>query len=516
MGMNTRNIVLSTLLLTSLYGMLFGLPAAMAGDYETGLQAYRQGDYSTAIKALRSTLSGDSQNVNVRYYLADALLRANRLSEAQTEFQNILTMAPHSQAARLSKTALANIKTYTQTTGRNWRLASGNNSTSGSLSSTPPLSSGSSPEPTLSSGPDRLTGFTIKNGDDYFNNIGNASGYVRWSFLKMPLRVYVDKAPRDISYFEAGYSSTVPEAMDVWKKALGGQLSYRMVNQPNEADILVGWVNGIDKHGFIKDENLIYTAGTTLPSIANGQLKTMRIQVATLDIERKPQNRNAVLSTMIHEMGHALGLLGHSRTPGDMMYPETEGTLFSLSQRDLNTIRKLYVTEADISNVPPSSTKKADPMQNVNRLKKLDELIAQKESELKTEGDALGWLNLGLNYMQKADALKKLGVAHDPWLDKAIEAITTAIRLEPQNADNYSRRAVVYAYRNQLPTALSDLDMAIRYNNKNPEYHLQKAMVLAEMGRKGEALNELNTAKGLSKTGLDAERIKQLEASLSK
>lgn len=45
--------------------------------------------------------------------------------------------------------------------------------------------------------------------------------------------------------------------------------------------------------------------------------------------------------TALHEMLHALGVMVHSPEPGDIMYPMvTERT--TLSQRDLNTLRRLY------------------------------------------------------------------------------------------------------------------------------------------------------------------------------
>ena len=45
----------------------------------------------------------------------------------------------------------------------------------------------------------------------------------------------------------------------------------------------------------------------------------------------------------IHEIGHALGLLGHSSREDDIMYPSVSGTPRSApSERDVRTIRRLY------------------------------------------------------------------------------------------------------------------------------------------------------------------------------
>ncbi len=52
-------------------------------------------------------------------------------------------------------------------------------------------------------------------------------------------------------------------------------------------------------------------------------------------------------NVVTHELGHALGLLGHSPMRADLMFSETDETS-RLSQRDINTIRKLYQMKVDI------------------------------------------------------------------------------------------------------------------------------------------------------------------------
>jgi predicted Zn-dependent protease len=48
-----------------------------------------------------------------------------------------------------------------------------------------------------------------------------------------------------------------------------------------------------------------------------------------------------------HELGHALGMLGHSKQEGDMMFDVTDEHS-RLSQRDINTLSRLYQRKADI------------------------------------------------------------------------------------------------------------------------------------------------------------------------
>ena len=117
-----------------------------------------------------------------------------------------------------------------------------------------------------------------------------AGKIVRWSFKKMPLKVYIESSPVGIRNFQPAYASQVSKALDVWSKALAHQISFAPTTNKEQADLRVSWVNSIDTKGHSDDGGTAYTAGLTVPSISNSQLKYMDIKLATFDIEGHPQN----------------------------------------------------------------------------------------------------------------------------------------------------------------------------------------------------------------------------------
>jgi predicted Zn-dependent protease len=60
-----------------------------------------------------------------------------------------------------------------------------------------------------------------------------------------------------------------------------------------------------------------------------------------------PQKESVLKRTLLHELGHALGLLGHSPNPDDIMSEQTAYLLgntltHTLSEGDKTTLRLLY------------------------------------------------------------------------------------------------------------------------------------------------------------------------------
>lgn len=103
------------------------------------------------------------------------------------------------------------------------------------------------------------------------------------------------------------------------------------------SSIYVKWVQSLG--GNNAGRTSYRTQGTTL-------LLPVLIELPT-HINGRQNNSGTVGLAAIHEMGHALGLWEHSTSQSDVMFPVASRASFS--QRDINTIYKLYHTPTFIT-----------------------------------------------------------------------------------------------------------------------------------------------------------------------
>jgi tetratricopeptide (TPR) repeat protein len=159
-----------------------------------------------------------------------------------------------------------------------------------------------------------------------------------WPVQQIPVPVYIRLTDQAQSVFVPG----IYDNLDTWTRVTDGHLRFREVGYPDEARIIITL-----KPGPLMDPNAsIGHASFNSDSLyTDNPMKSLKVSITVntgerfsdLSIEnRKEQVRKLVL----HELGHAIGIWGHSKDPNDIMY--THPIVSSLSQRDIKTVRRLY------------------------------------------------------------------------------------------------------------------------------------------------------------------------------
>ena len=179
------------------------------------------------------------------------------------------------------------------------------------------------------------------------------SGFHRWSDKHMPLKVFIDpngdpeepEAESDffpgekIKKHSARNDNVLKSSFYDWAKALNQKVNFIFVNDSEKADIRCHWTNDPKKlgDGTENGETLVRMAGETLVS-AEMNIRERETEGAF------PFSENLVTTTCRHEVGHALGLTGHSPNPQDVMFFSVPlaDVERKISGRDAATMMKIY------------------------------------------------------------------------------------------------------------------------------------------------------------------------------
>lgn len=165
---------------------------------------------------------------------------------------------------------------------------------------------------------------------DYLSQVGGNS---RWPSGKT-IHVYV--APGRPSY-----RNIVANAMNQWSRASGGQLNWTLTGNPGSADYTIGWTSTQREVSSGTEAGLTTTDTMVDPGSGSETIDHAQTRILTRYNGRSLSD-SQIAETTLHEIGHALGLEGHSSNPHDIMYYAAVKGQGGLTARDMNTISRLY------------------------------------------------------------------------------------------------------------------------------------------------------------------------------
>ena len=207
----------------------------------------------------------------------------------------------------------------------------------------------------------------------YLSNCFSKGKLSRWPDNVMPLKVYVGKfnwyKSKGNSSDEYKYTQMIIDGFNTWENLSGGLVSFERAMNLYDSNINIDWKR-VDRKSL---------GSCTFNYDKLGRYYSAELSIGLSDgiIHHQYMDENEVFHTILHEIGHAIGL-GHSQTKGDIMYVPHEYGVVNISQNDLKTLQWLY-------KLPTGKTEKEIlAMYPQNTASDIDSLI-KKISEDKTE-----------------------------------------------------------------------------------------------------------------------------------
>lgn len=200
---------------------------------------------------------------------------------------------------------------------------------------------------------------------DFYSDVLKSSKNKVVRFKAMPIPVYITP------YADVGFMRCVQRAFDTWEQCSDGLVKFVQVDKPGQARIQVVWKR-LGHKGDIAGCTLGAQTIMKYTDRGRGSLAFMSVsgvpvpvyiprfgpkyvvppQVIEVNLDlimsREASQRYRLLENIsTHELGHALGMLGHSPFKADMMNAITDEHS-RVSQRDINTLIELYKRKCEV------------------------------------------------------------------------------------------------------------------------------------------------------------------------
>ena len=210
--------------------------------------------------------------------------------------------------------------------------------------------------------------------NSYIRGVIAQGDVTRWNTKTFPLKVYVQQDGNVPDY----YTAQIKRAYGKWQSVTGGKISFKFVSSPQNADMKCYFLPDLPN---LSDD----TAGYHQFKYYGDTIADSVIKFRYANKNGKPYPSAMIYNVALHEIGHALGLAGHSSKSSDLMYPISMNRSYDISKRDLTTLKLLYSMVPDLTNKPITSSEKA------NLLTK--EQVVGGEAQLRKDAETAARIN---------------------------------------------------------------------------------------------------------------------------
>lgn len=408
-----RKFLLFVFLIVLVIALIYKSPFSALYNYNKAKALYQQEQYEQSLPYFEKSLFADSKGVLARFFYVLALSKSEPKYSVQKKLYEMSESKINDEASRYAKIQVRRLR---------YKL---------------------------------LEGLEY----NYIHNALMGNDILRWDIKSFPLKVYFENPDSVPNY----YVDSIEKAMELWSGSTNF-VKFARVNDKNNADI---YIRFIDNKKVCDGGQCRFVTAYTEPKVSDKILKQMILTFYKTNPLNKGFSQGEIYNTALHELGHTLGIMGHSDNPEDLMFSmsDSENSKYypyaqSMSKGDLQTLVLLYRLKPTISNgkvlenenfyYPPLIIGSDD----VRLQKKLEEY----KSYIKEYPEmAAGYVNLASVYGDMGDFESVLKT-----LEKAEIYAQT---VDEKYIVNYNR-AVVYYNMQQYEKALNSAKIAQLIKNE--------------------------------------------------
>ena len=161
-------------------------------------------------------------------------------------------------------------------------------------------------------------------------------GVKRWTKDKMPLKVYIAPGEK-VSNYSSEYKTILKESFLQWQEKTEQLVQFEFVDSATKSDIECYWTDDPNRVLFWGE------GGHCATFDASSGRQHCEIVFLTQSVAKKPVRPKSMQAFTLHEIGHALGIAGHSNNPEDIMYAiATSRKEPGVSRADSKTLKLVY------------------------------------------------------------------------------------------------------------------------------------------------------------------------------